>query len=170
MKFKKAFTLIELLVVIAIIGILASVVVVNVGSARKKAKNSAIISQLESLKTQAALYYDSNGNYSNLLDDTDVKKIYYGALNSSKGATPAEDAQGTTGRFANSNAQTWVAFIRLASLDSKAHFYCVDSAGASEDVNKGSAGDANVYINGATAADGTGNATDGFHCPTETNL
>jgi prepilin-type N-terminal cleavage/methylation domain-containing protein len=42
MKNKKGFTLVELLVVIAIIGILSSVAVVNLNSARDKAKVAAV--------------------------------------------------------------------------------------------------------------------------------
>jgi prepilin-type N-terminal cleavage/methylation domain-containing protein len=53
------FTLIELLVVVAIIGILASVVIVNLNSARAKGQDSAIKQQLAQLRSSGELYYDT---------------------------------------------------------------------------------------------------------------
>jgi len=57
------FTLIELLVVIAIIGILAGVVVVNVGSAQAKARDAKRISDMKAIQTALEMYYDDNGVY-----------------------------------------------------------------------------------------------------------
>ena len=49
----KAFTLIELLVVIAIIGILSTVVVVNVSGNTQKAKDISVLASLNSVQTAA---------------------------------------------------------------------------------------------------------------------
>lgn len=56
----RGFTLIELLVVIAIIGILASVVLASLNSARDKGQTASIKSSINNARAQAELYYDNN--------------------------------------------------------------------------------------------------------------
>lgn len=60
---KKGFTLIELLVVIAIIGLLSTLAVVALGSARVKARDSKRLSDLKQLQTAFELYYTDNNAY-----------------------------------------------------------------------------------------------------------
>lgn len=57
------FTLIELLVVIAIIGVLASVVLAALNSAREKARNASYAAQMKEYQKALALYYSDNGTY-----------------------------------------------------------------------------------------------------------
>lgn len=59
---KRGFTLIELLVVIAIIGILSSVVLASLNTARSKGTDAKIQSEIRSIAVNAELYYDNNGN------------------------------------------------------------------------------------------------------------
>jgi prepilin-type N-terminal cleavage/methylation domain-containing protein len=63
MKKQNGFTLIELLVVIAIIGILASVVLASLNTARAKGTDAKIKSEMANFRTEAELYYDTNNTY-----------------------------------------------------------------------------------------------------------
>ncbi len=54
------FTLIELLVVIAIIGILSSVILGSLNTARAKSKDAKAKSELASVRSQGNLYFDDN--------------------------------------------------------------------------------------------------------------
>lgn len=63
MNKKRGFTLIELLVVIAIIGILSSVVLASLNSARQKSRDARRLSDVKQLQLSLELYYDANNNY-----------------------------------------------------------------------------------------------------------
>jgi type II secretion system protein G len=62
-KKRKGFTLIELLVVIAIIGILATIVLVSLNTARQKARDVRRIGDLRQVALALEMYYDDNASY-----------------------------------------------------------------------------------------------------------
>ncbi|MDQ5948897.1 MAG: type pilus assembly protein PilA [Patescibacteria group bacterium] len=79
-KLNKGFTLIELLVVIAIIGLLSSVVLASLNTARGKGANAAVKSNLNNMRAQAEVIYDNaNGSYSGVCADNGVTKAMQSA-------------------------------------------------------------------------------------------
>lgn len=63
----RGFTLIELLVVIAIIGLLSSVVLASLNSARQKGRDARRIADVKQVQLALELYYDANGLYPSTL-------------------------------------------------------------------------------------------------------
>ena len=63
------FTLIELLVVIAIIGILASIVLAALNSARQRSRDVRRLADINQLQKAIELYYDDAGSYPSALAD-----------------------------------------------------------------------------------------------------
>ena len=68
----RGFTLIELLVVIAIIGILSSVVLASLNSARQKSRDARRIGDIKQLQLALEMYYDSNNGYPSTASSTDA--------------------------------------------------------------------------------------------------
>jgi len=62
-KTKKGFTLIELLVVIAIIGLLSTLSIVALNSARARSRDARRISDVKQMQTALELYYNDVGAY-----------------------------------------------------------------------------------------------------------
>jgi prepilin-type N-terminal cleavage/methylation domain-containing protein len=60
---KNGFTLIELLVVIAIIGLLASIVLVSLNSARMKARDVRRLADIRQIQIALEMFYDYYGYY-----------------------------------------------------------------------------------------------------------
>ncbi|HUC88644.1 MAG TPA: type II secretion system protein [Candidatus Paceibacterota bacterium] len=148
MKKNKGFTLIELLVVIAIIGILASVVLASLNSARNKGGDAAAKAQLANMRAQAEIYYDSatggnGGGYSSaaiasfpvnacntvgsVFDPLATVNIN-GMVNSANTATGNTATCILNGTNA-SKASSWGVAIQLKTANT---FFCVDSTGDSK--------------------------------------
>ncbi len=63
---KRGFTLIELLVVVSLIGVLATLVIANLNSARERARDAQRKSDLKNIQTALRIYYNDNNGYPNV--------------------------------------------------------------------------------------------------------
>jgi len=142
MNVHKGFTLIELLVVIAIIGLLASVILAALSTARTNAVDASVRADLQSLHSQAEIFAsDNSGTYA---AGTYIMSAGATCPNAPVSNTPTKyrltgDSQFFT-NMATANAQggycahvitanMWAVAVQLKGLNTA---WCVDSFGNSK--------------------------------------
>lgn len=132
----RGFTLIELLVVIAIIGILSSVVLASLTSARSKGTDAAIQSELSNMRAQAELYYSNAGSYGPALAATTCPTASANPGNLFSTTTTGglwslvssvdSKVTGTLNCVVGASGANWVIAAQTSS-----GFWCADSSGNS---------------------------------------
>ncbi|MFA5996926.1 MAG: type II secretion system protein [Candidatus Paceibacterota bacterium] len=142
---KSGFTLIELLVVIAIIGILASVVLASLNSARLKGADAGIKSDLTSIRIQSSIWYDDNGQvYATPSNDfalnlcpsaTTTGNIFADEKIFSMVSAAYELAGGRANSQCVALADSWAVAVQLKTFvdntDALPDSWCTDSVGSS---------------------------------------
>jgi prepilin-type N-terminal cleavage/methylation domain-containing protein len=143
---RKGFTLIELLVVIAIIGILSSIVLASLNTARAKGADAAIKSNLANIRPQAEILYDTSGNYlADSADCTGLGSLFVNTIVKSQIDAAVKASGGTGGSVvpfcaaddgvsgAGGGASMWAVAVQLKVDTSKS--WCVDSSGYSNEID-----------------------------------
>ena len=114
------------LFLIAILGVISSVVLASLNSARVKASDSLIRANMSSLRAEAELYAASNGNsYLGLCHDNKTLDLLKSASKSATGG------QSETNYICNDDESDYAASMPLKS----AGYFCVDNSGKLTTIN-----------------------------------
>lgn len=113
---EKGFTLVELLVVIAIIGILSTLLILQLGIARAKARDTKRIADIQGIQAAVEQYYDDNSaSYPTALSDANLSKYL------TNGVVPKDPLAGQPYHYAFSPATSPTKYMIWVQLETKSN-------------------------------------------------
>ena len=122
-----AVIVVAALVTFAMIGIFSAVILASLNTARQKGNDAAVKSNLDTIKTSAALYYDQQSSSYSGLCTTDPTTAQSLQEASSAGTNDAD----TTSSVCNDSDTEWAASAPLP----EGEYWCADSTGKSEKIH-----------------------------------
>ncbi len=134
MHHKKGFTLIELLVVVTIIGLLSTIVLVNVGDSRAKARDASIQSYMHQVRNAAEMnYINNNENYSQVCDEENDTLSDDGEFGILEDKIEKDNGNKTVKCIESADKRSFAVSSPMVARTGK--YWCIESAGLSREID-----------------------------------